>query len=98
MPKEIKMTKSITTKSRLGKTVTVTFEDDYEYVRWSNNIVVERKLDKLPKTDPAYKVLNDFKGALSVMAMSSNNYENCVIYTRKSPRCTTWSAKLCRLD
>ena len=92
------MKKTIETKSMLGTKVTTTFEDNFEYVYWGNKVTEEHKLDKLPKTDLAYKVLNDFKGALSVMAMSDNNYKHCVIYERKSPRCSTWSASFCKLN
>lgn len=92
------MTKTITSKSVLGIPVEITFEDDYDYIYWGNEVTEEHKIDKLPKTDLAYKVLNDFKEALSVMAMSRNNYKNCVIYTRKSTRCKTWSASFCRLN
>ena len=91
------MTKTITSKSMLGTPVEITFEDNFDYIYWGNDVTEEHKLDKLPKTDSAYKVLNDFKDALSVMAMSRNNYRNCVIYTRKSTRCKTWSASFCRL-
>lgn len=93
------MTKTITSTSKLfGNTVEITFEDNFDYIYWGNKVTEEHKLDKLPKTDQAYKVLNDFKDALSVMAMSRNNYKNCVIYTRKSTRCKTWSASFCRLN
>ena len=97
-PKENKMTKTITSKSMLGTPVEVTFEDNFDYIYWGNDVTEEHKLDKLPKTDAAYKVLNEFKDALSVMATSRNNYENCVIYTRKSTRCKTWSASFCSLS
>lgn len=89
------MTKTI---ELFGNTVTITFEDNFEYIYWGNEVTEEKKIDKLPKTDIAYKALGDFKGATSVMAMSNNNYENCVIYERKSPRCSTWSASFCKLN
>lgn len=92
------MTKTITSKSSLGVPVEITFEDNFDYIYWGNEVTEVHKFDKTPKTDPAYKVLNDFKEALSVMATSSNNYKRCVIYTRKSTRCKTWSASLCRLN
>ena len=92
------MTKTIETKSILGTKVTITFEDNYDYVLWANKVTCEKKLDKLPKTDTAYNVLKEFKGATSVMAMSDNNYKHCVIYERKSPRCSTWSASFCKLN
>lgn len=92
------MTKTIESKSILGTKVTITFEDNYDYVLWGNEVTEVKKIDKLPKTDTAYKALNDFKGATSVMAMSDNNYEHCVIYRRKSPRCSTWSASFCKLN
>ena len=91
------MTKTIESKSMLGTKVTITFEDNYDYIYWGNKVTEEHKLDKLPKTDTAYNVLKEFKGATSVMAMSDNNYKHCVIYTRKSPRCSTWSASFCIL-
>ena len=77
---------------------TITFNDNYGYIRWGNKITCEKKLDKLPKTDIAYKALNDFKDATSVMAMVDNNYERCVIYERKNPRCSTWSASFSKLN
>ena len=92
------MTKTTTSKSILGTPVTITFEDDYDYVLWGNEVTEVKKLDKLPKTDTAYNVLKDFKGATSVMAMSDNNYKHCVIYERKHPRCSTWSASFCKLN
>ena len=92
------MTKTIESKSMLGTPVEITFEDNFEYIYWGNEVTEVKKLDKLPKTDPAYKVLGDFKDATSVMAMSRNNYKHCVIYTRKNTRCKTWSASFCRLE
>ena len=92
------MTKTIESKTLLGTKVTITFEDNYDYVLWGNEVTEVKKLDKLPKTDTAYNVLKEFKGATSVMAMSRNNYKHCVIYERKSPRCSTWSASFCKLN
>ena len=92
------MTKTIESKSMLGIPVEITFRDNFEFICWFNKVTEEHKIDKLPKTDTAYKVLNDFKDALSVMATSRNNCKNCVIYTRKNTRCKTWSASFCRLE
>lgn len=89
------MTKTI---ELFGNTVKITFKDNFEYILWGNEVREEKKIDKLPKTDIAYKALGDFKEATSVMAMSDNNYEHCVIYRRKSPRCSTWSASFCKLN
>ena len=93
------MTKTIETTSKLfGNTVTITFEDDYEYVLWGNEITEVKKLDKLPKTDTAYNVLKDFKGATSVMATYKGNSKRCVIYERKSPRCSNWTVHYCNMN
>ena len=92
------MTKTIKSKSILGTPVTITFEDNYDYVLWGNEVREVKKLDKLPKTDTAYNVLKEFKGATSVMAMSDNNYKHCIIYERKRPRCKTWSVHFCKLN
>ena len=92
------MTKTLETTSMFGTKVTITFEDNYDYVLWANKVTCEKKIDKLPKTDIAYKALNDFKGAASVMAMSNNNYEHCVIYERKNAKCSIWSASFCKLN
>lgn len=92
------MTKTIETTSMFGTKAIITFEDNYDYVLWGNEVTEVKKLDKLPKTDTAYNVLKDFKGATSVMAMSDNDYKRCIIYERKSPRCATWSASFCKLN
>ena len=92
------MTKTIESKSMLGTPVEITFRDNFEFIYWGNKVTEEHKIDKLPKTDPVYNVLKEFKGATSVMAMSNNNYKHCVIYERKNTRCKTWSASFCRLE
>ena len=92
------MRKTIEVTSMFGTKATITFNDNYEYIRWGNKITCEKKIDKLPKTDTAYKALVDFKGATSVMAMSDSDYKRCIIYERKSPRCSTWSASFCKLN
>ena len=51
------MTKTIESKSMFGTKVTITFEDNFDYILWGNEVTEVKKLDKLPKTDTAYKVL-----------------------------------------
>ena len=93
------MTKTIESTSKLfGNTVTITFEDDYEYVLWGNEVTIVKSFDKLPKTDTAYNVLKDFKGATSVMATYKGNSKRCVIYERKSPRCSNWTVHYCNMN
>ena len=93
------MTKTITSTSKLfGNTVEITFEDNYDYILWGNEVTVAKSFDKLPKTDTAYNVLKDFKGATSVMATYKGNNERCVIYERKSPRCSNWSVHYCNMN
>lgn len=89
------MTKTI---ELFGNTVKITFEDNFEYIFWGNEVTEEKRIDKLPKTDIAYKALGDFKDATSVLAMSDKDYKHCIIYERKSPRCSTWSASFCKLN
>lgn len=93
-----KMTKTVLSRTSLGTPLTITFEDNYDYIYWGNEVKEEHKLDKLPKTDTAYNVLKDFKGATSVMATYRENYKKCVIYTRKSPRCSNWEVHFCTLN
>lgn len=81
-----------------GNTVKITFEDNFEYIFWGNEVTEEKKIDKLPKTDIAYKVLGDFKDATSVLAMSDKDYKRCVIYERKSPRCSNWAVHYCNMN
>lgn len=93
------MTKTITSTSKLfGNTVEITFEDNYDYVLWGNDITIVKSFDKLPKTDTAYNVLKDFKGATSVMATYKGNIKRCVIYERKSPRCSNWAVHYCNMN
>lgn len=99
-PKEKKnMTKTIKSTSKLsGIPVEITFEDNYDYILWGNEVTIVKSFDRLPKTDTAYNVLKDFKGATSVMATSKGNYEQCVIYERKSPRCSNWAVHYCKMN
>lgn len=93
------MTKTIESTSKLfGNTVEITFEDNYDYILWGNEVTIAKTLDKLPKTDTAYKVLKDFKGATSVMATYKGNYKKCVIYERKSPKCSNWKVHFCNMN
>lgn len=92
------MTKTIESKSMLGTPVTITFEDNYDYILWGNEVTVAKSFDKLPKTDTAYNVLKDFKEATSVMATYRGNSKKCVIYERKSPRCSNWSVHYCNMN
>ena len=93
------MTKTITSTSKLfGTPVTITFEDNYDYIFWGNEVTIAKTLDMLPKTDTAYNVLKDFKGATSVMATYKGNSKKCVIYERKSPRCSNWSVHFCNMN
>lgn len=92
------MTKIITSKSMLGTPVEITFEDNYDYILWGNEVTIAKSFDKLPKTDTAYKVLKDFKGATSVMATYKGNNKRCVIYERKSPRCSNWAVHYCNMN
>lgn len=93
-----KMNKTITSKSMLGTPVEITFEDNYDYVLWGNEVTIVKSFDKLPKTDTAYNVLKDFKGATSVMATYKGNNKRCVIYERKNPRCSNWVVHYCNMN
>lgn len=93
------MTKTIESTSKLfGNTVEITFEDNYDYILWGNEVTIAKTLDKLPKTDTAYKVLKDFKDDTSVMATYKGNYKKCVIYERKSPKCSNWKVHFCNMN